>query len=138
MPVDYRLTDIVFVEVERKSGLRLKEHRVWSLFEADRKLEEIRSIEGSGVESVLFCINYQRGKKPLSYKGVFNYSEKTESISLQRHIENFLKHHAQNPGALKISNEAFERLHGYMRALFEACATEQMFSINRKPVFAGS
>lgn len=138
MANDYRLTEINLIEAEASTGLRLREHRVWSLFEADRKLEEIRDISDRSECLVQFSIHYLLGKRPLSYKGVFRYADKSGSISLQRHIEDFLNQHAANPEALKISADAFVRLHQNMRALFEACATEQMFKINRKSVFVSS
>lgn len=132
---EFQLQRVLLTEMEADSGLRIREHEVWSLFEADRKLEHIRATAIGKLPTVRFEIQYTKLGKPLSYKGLFQYGKEVNSISLQRHIEHFLKFHATNPQALGLSEEAFVRLHTNMVGLFEVCVTEQMFQINRPTVF---
>lgn len=132
---NYRLRQITLTEQEIGTGLRIKEYVVWSFFEADRKLEALKAAQHGVGSEVRFDIQYQKNSKPLNYKGRLALNAMGESISLQRHIETFLRHHQANPSALGLSEQHFQQLQANMMGLFEVCLTEQMFSLNRQPHF---
>jgi hypothetical protein len=118
------------------SGLRNKEYIVYSLFEADRMIEQIRAQSTASHELELhFKLNYTENEKPRSYRGIFRYAGKTGPLSLQQHILNFFEDFSDRLDVLKITPEAFSKLRNNMVQLFDSCATEQMFSINRKAAF---
>lgn len=132
---NYRLRQITLVEQEVSTGLRIKEHVVWSFFEADRKIELLNANHSTGPREICFEIQYQKNSKPLSYRGRLALSSTGGVISLQRHIEKFLRVNQDNPNALGLTEAQFKQLQVNMSGLFEACLTEQIFSLNREATF---
>lgn len=128
----YKLGNISIVEVEEPSGLRNREHTVYSFFEADRLIEQIRDQSSDPLKVLLqFRVHYSEDHKARLYQGVFRYAAKSGTLSLQQHILDFFGRFEQQPEVLKLTPQAFQKLKGNMLGLFEACATEQMFSVNR-------
>lgn len=109
---------------------------MYSLFEADRTIEAIRSQSDAVNELELhFRLSYSENEKPRSYQGIFRYAGKSGPLSLQQHILDFFENFNDRLDVLKITPEAFAKLRSNMVQLFDSCATEQMFSINRKVEF---
>lgn len=133
----FQLKSIQIVEVDITSGLRNKEYTVFSLFEADRMIEQIRAQSSQSAHTLAlhFTLNYQEDEKPRTYKGIFKYAGKSGPLSLQQHILDFFRDFESRLDVLKITPDAFAKLRLNMDRLFDACATEQMFSINRQSVF---
>ncbi len=99
-------------------------------------IEQIRAQSPAAHELELrFKVSYTEKDKPRSYRGIFRYAGKTGPLSLQQHILNFFDEFNDRLDVLKITPEAFEKLRNNMVQLFDSCATEQMFSINRKTAF---
>lgn len=118
------------------SGLRNKEYTVYSLFEADRTIEQIRAQSDAVHKLELhFKLSYAENDKPRSYQGIFRYAGNTGPLSLQQHILDFFENFNDRLDVLKITPDAFAKLRSNMVQLFDSCATEQMFKINRKVEF---
>lgn len=109
---------------------------MYSLFEADRMIEQIRAQNTAGDALELhFKLSYTENEKPRTYRGIFRYAGKSGPLSLQQHILDFFEDFSDRLDVLKITPEAFGKLRNNMVQLFDSCATEQMFSINRKTLF---
>ena len=132
----FKLNSITLTVTDITSGLRNKEYIVYSLFEADRTIEQIRAQSTAVHQLELhFKVSYTENEKPRSYKGIFRYAGKSGPLSLQQHILDFFENFNDRLDVLKITPEAFAKLRSNMVQLFDSCATEQMFSINRKTEF---
>lgn len=132
----FKLIRISLLELDEATGLHEKEHFVYSFFEADRLIEQISEKSVDQATYVLkFQIDYLEARHKRNYRGVFRCGAKGTSLSLQKHIQAFLKAGENRLKEIGMSRTDFDVLIARMQGLFEACVLEEMFKINHKPSF---